>query len=372
MGRRILLTAITALALLLVDTRPGASAETAAAVASPMFTIRNLGAFPGDFAGAAFGLNNWGDAVGYSLTFDPANFMPQRPDLFANHQVLRFHSMPSEPRPLDRGVALAINDAGVAIGYAFGPKGPTHAAQFAPNATSDLGTLLESGNSYASGINNLGQIVGYADAILSDNGIEIHAARYAGGRVIDLGILSSGGNSYATAINDQGVAVGYASTATGAIHAVRFVNGTVIDLGTPAGGAASMALGINNSGQAVGAAEFSAGVTHAALFANGLIQDLGTLPGGSGSIATAVNNLGQAVGSSSNASGAQRPVLFANGQVIDLGTFAGITAAHPTAINDLGQIVGTVDLVSVDTDYIRTLGVMWTPAAGFAPPAKRP
>ena len=371
MGR---LVWLTALMLLLVDTRASASAEMPAAVVSPMFTIRNLGAFPGDFEGAAYGLNNWGDAVGTSVTFDPSAFMPQRPDLFANHKVLRFHTMPTETPPLDRGAAFSINDDGVAVGYAYAAKGPTHAAQFAPSATSDLGTLLEYGNSYALGINNLGQSVGYADAVQTDNGILQHATLYAGGRIIDLGTLVSGGYSYANAINDQGIAVGYASTATGTMHAVRFASGTVTDLGTPPGGASSFASGINTAGQVVGYAEFSAGVTHAALFANGTITDLGTLPGGSGSIATAINNLGQAVGSSTDATGTQRPVLFANGQVIDLGTFAGITAAFPSAINDQGQIVGTVDIVNIYyLDYSpTTLGVMWTPASRASLPRRAP
>ncbi|GGF35114.1 hypothetical protein GCM10011611_46710 [Aliidongia dinghuensis] len=354
--------AAVALALLAA---PGASAETAQPAAVPSsFTIRNLGAFPGDYSGDAAGINNWGDAVGYSLTDDFVNFVPVRPVLFANRQVFRFHSLPYEPPGFDRGSAVAINDEGVAVGTVFAAKGPTHAAQFAPSATSDLGTVLPDGNSYATGINNRGQVVGYADAVLGENGILTHAVRYAGGKVIDLGVLPGGSYSYATGINDQGVAVGYATTATGSLHAVSFANGQIADLGVPPGGSSSMALGINNQGQAVGSADFGTGASHAALFANGTITDLGTLPGGANSVATAINNLGQAVGWSDNGTGFSRPVLFVRGQVIDLGTFAGITNAYPAAINDLGQVVGTVELaISPDPDLQRTLGVMWTPAA---------
>ena len=375
--KRIGFPAAAAVLALLILARPTgvttapAEAATRSVVSSPFFNIRNLGAFPGDFSGSAQGLNNWGDAVGFSQTFDLADGMPQRATLFANRQVLRFHSMPAETPGLDRGVALAVNDQGVAVGYAYGFKGPFHAARFAPSATSDLGILPGGSDSYATAINNPGEIVGYGDTAPGENGSATHAIRFAGGAAIDLGVLIPGGSSYATGINDRGIIVGYASAPLGNTHAVSFVDGKVVDFGPPPGGFNSAAAGINNQGQAVGWADFGDGPIHAALFANGAITDLGTLPGGRSSAAAAINNLGQAVGWSDDGTGIARPVLFVAGRVIDLGTFAGVTNCYPSAINDRGQVVGTVELLNPpDIDLPRTLAVLWTPAAQAVLPAQ--
>lgn len=327
------------------------------------FIIRNLGALPGDYLASASGINNAGAAVGYSLTLDFVNFNPVRPVMFFNRNVFL---LPTNPQHdlfgLDRGAAVAINDQPVAVGTVFGAKGPTHAARFVGSGATDLGTLLPDGNSYATSINNQGDIVGYADAVVGENGIQQHAVRYAGGVVTDLGILPGGGYSIATSINAHGVAVGYASIATGEPHAVRFAGGRIIDLGVPRHGSDSQAFGINNQGLAVGSANFGGGADHAALFANGSITDLGVLPGGTTSTATAINRNGHAVGWSDNGTGFVHPVMFAHRRVLDLGTPAGITDAFPAGVNDLDQVVGTVRVASSPIpDTEQTLAVTWTP-----------
>jgi probable HAF family extracellular repeat protein len=60
---------------------------------------------------------------------------------------------------------FGINRSGVIAGYSATTSGSIHAALW-PNYTGspqDLGTLPGGVNSYARGINNLGQVVGYAD-----------------------------------------------------------------------------------------------------------------------------------------------------------------------------------------------------------------
>ena len=329
------------------------------------FVIANLGALPGDYAASASGINNAGAVVGYSVTFDPTDFNPTRPVMFQNRTVFQLHTLPSDGPPgLDFGAAVAINDQPVAVGTVFNPKGPIHAARFVGSGTTDLGTLPFGGNSYATSINNLGEIVGYAEAAAGENGILSHAVHYAGGAVTDLGVLPGGSDSFATSINGQGVAVGYASTASGAFHAVRFDAGGIVDFGVPKGGAASRALAINARGLAVGAADFGTGIEHAASFKPGQITDLGLLPGGTTSIATAINSAGHAVGWADNGTGFFRPVLFASGQVFDLGVPRGITDAFPAGINDLDQVVGTVNVASSPiADQQQTLAARWTPTA---------
>jgi len=361
-----------ALAPLIIANATAAWAEgvDAATTIPCNFVVKNLGALPGDYAGSASGINNAGAVVGYSVTFDPTDFDPERPVMFQDRTVFLLHTLPNGAPGLDFGAAVAINDQPVAVGTVFNPKGPSHAARFVGSGTTDLGTLPFGGNSYATSINNLGEIVGYAEAVAGQNGILSHAVHYAGGTVTDLGVLPGGSQSFAASINDQGVAVGYALTASGAFHAVRFDAGGIVDFGVPSGGTESRALAINNQGLAVGAADFGTGIDHAASFEPGAITDLGTLPGGTTSIATAINSKGHAVGWADNGTKVFRPVLFTNGGVFDLGLPTGIANAFPAGINDLDEVVGTVDVASSPIpDAPQTLAVSWTPTASCPLPS---
>jgi probable HAF family extracellular repeat protein len=61
--------------------------------------------------------------------------------------------------------AFGINNTGMISGFGGTATGIVHAVRWShyTDAPLDLGTLLPGGNSYARGINNLGQVVGYAD-----------------------------------------------------------------------------------------------------------------------------------------------------------------------------------------------------------------
>ena len=74
----------------------------------------------------------------------------------------------------------------------------------------DLGALMGN-HSYAQGINNQGQVVGYWDAT---NGA--HAFLYQAGTVSDLGLLGlESTNNYALSINNVGQVVGFSETTNG-------------------------------------------------------------------------------------------------------------------------------------------------------------
>ena len=109
----------------------------------------------------------------------------------------------------------------------------------------DLGTTL-GGDSFATGINTSGQVVGYSYA---DTGWPSHAFLYTNGVITDLGTLG-GEFSYAYDINDNGQVVGVSVNGTGT-RAFIYSNGFMTALGT-LGGTWSAAYGINNSGQIIG------------------------------------------------------------------------------------------------------------------------
>ena len=111
--------------------------------------------------------------------------------------------------------------------------------------------------------------------------------------VTDLGTLPDFPFTYATGINDNGQVVGYGfGNGTFLTHAFLFSNGTLTDLGV--GLPSSKAYGINNNGQIVG------GNGGAFLYSgSGPMQDLGKLPGAPPFAeygASGINDSGQVVG----------------------------------------------------------------------------
>ena len=80
----------------------------------------------------------------------------------------------------------------------------------------------------------------------------------------DLGTLG-GTVSYARGINDSGQVVGYSYTSSGIYHAFLWQNGSMTDLGT-LGGTESYAYGINNNGWIVGESYDASGYSHAVIW----------------------------------------------------------------------------------------------------------
>jgi len=199
----------------------------------------------------------------------------------------------------------------------------------------DLGVIGNGPNSFPVGMNNLGEVVGYADTYTRYS----HAFLYTGsGPLINLG--SFGGDysvSSAQAINDQGTVVGYSDTSAGGSpeHAFLYTgNGPIQDLGT-LGGAASEALDINNSGQIVGVSQVAGGNDDGFLYSgNGPMVDLGPYR------AILINDSGQVVANNGSAGSLHTYISSGGtGTWVDIGSLGGVETA-PYGMNNRGAIVG--------------------------------
>jgi probable HAF family extracellular repeat protein len=262
--------------------------------------------------------------------------------------------------------ATAINDAGQVAGIS--PVfGATHAFLYSGGVMQDLGNL-GGYNIGVYGMNNLGEVVGWADTPRQIGYGPNHAFLYSGGVMHDLGTLG-GLLSQANAINDSGDVVGESylgpNINSNIEHAFLYRNGIMRDLGTLQPGGLSWATAINASGEITGSAGFmpSSGgwYPHAFLYANGVMTDLGT-PSTSVTYATGINASGQIVGWGYPAArGGDYAFLYtpASGMldlnsILPLNSGWVVTNAH--AINDAGQIVGTGKYQGQDSSFVLTIG----------------
>jgi probable HAF family extracellular repeat protein len=231
-----------------------------------------------------------------------------------------------------RSWATALNNAGQVIGMGGG------SFLYSEGALIDIGSLNAQGQgSRANALNASGQVTGTS---LNDS-LTNNAFLYSGGTMISLGgfdpsLASKYSEGYA--LNDAGQVVGVATSASSHFHAFLYSNGAMADLGVLPGDTESGALGINTAGQIFGYSSIVNGDIHGFVYANGQLTALGTL-GGSFSFPVAMNEMGQIVGRSAISTGDTHAFRYFGGQMTDLGTLGG-TYSEALAINDAGQIAG--------------------------------
>jgi uncharacterized repeat protein (TIGR02543 family) len=195
--------------------------------------------------------------------------------------------------------ARGINASGQVVGK-FETAGAGRAFLYSGSSLVDLGTL-GGRDSDAFGINTSGHVVGNSRKADETQ----RAFLYANSRMTDLGTLGGVGSSYATAINDNGQVVGGADVDDrGTSHAFRcdaYAASIMHDLGC-LGGAYnySRASAINAIGQVVGASSFDdTGAAHAFIYSSTMtdLNDLiDPLSGWMLYEATGINDAGQIVG----------------------------------------------------------------------------
>lgn len=257
-----------------------------------------------------------------------------------------------------RSFATGINDGGQVVGFSTTSTAGYYSGGQAFFAAAD-GTIHTLGGtgSRAFGVNSSGQVAGMnaGTAFITDaNGGALHS----------LGTLTGSGSSYGTGINDKGQVVGFSSSAAGSPHAfVTDVNGGAMhDLGALYGGS-SYASGINEHGQVVGSSVFKASsglvVSHAFITdADGTMRDLGSLDNrvaGMSSFATGVNDNGIVVGYGMSSGGWHAFITGTNGQgMYDLNSLvSGLSLSYAWGVNNENQVLaqgsGGMYLIGLNT-----------------------
>ena len=217
-------------------------------------------------------------------------------------------------------------------------------------------------NSYATAVNNRGEIVGWAENSVIDatcntavQTLQFRAAMWEpDGTMKELPPLPGDSTSAATAINDRGQVVGISGACgiavggVSAAHSVLWQNGVPAEIPNLGGPAWNTPTAINNKGTVVGfslpAGQEGTRNFEAFLWtqAGGLVR-LGKLPGDIRAEALGVNEKNQVVGLSRGGRNVFRAFLWQNGVMTDLNclTVPGSPfLLFANDINDSGEISG--------------------------------
>jgi probable HAF family extracellular repeat protein len=251
---------------------------------------------------------------------------------------------------------------------AFFPPGPNNSGYTCLGFVWEDGEMralptLGGNNGFATGANNRGHVVGWAENTVRDptcvapQVLQFRAVIWGPRRdhIEELPLIPGDTSSAATAINNRGQVVGISGTCDQAVgrhtarHAVLWDRGRVTDIGNLGSDTWNTPMAINEHGDIVGFANQPGSDPDAPVFRAFLwtkhdgIQELGTLPGDLSSQALGINKRGQVVGVSSGPNG-PRAFLWENGVMKDLNSLKapGYVGLLEVAgdINDDGEITG--------------------------------
>ncbi|MBW4597893.1 MAG: DUF3466 family protein [Brasilonema angustatum HA4187-MV1] len=220
----------------------------------------------------------------------------------------------------DYSYATDINNFGQVIfdsGKGSSNGSPDRAFLYTNDQVTEIKPLSGDSDIAVTSINNFGQVVG--NSVNENNFTGNNPLLYSQGRTQSLVALN---NAIPYAINDKGEIVGGAQKN----GPFLYKNGTVVNFGTEG----TVAYDINNQSQVVGILN----TNKAFLYQNGTTTALGTLPGDNYSSAEGINDKGQVVGVSA-------PTSISNGQAF--------LYSSSTNLINLGRLFPT-DLYSVALD----------------------
>jgi probable HAF family extracellular repeat protein len=319
-----------------------------ASAAAQTYTATDLGSL-GTFETFAFALNDSRRVAGYSyVSLVPGPGFTRHAFLWQNGQMQDLGLLPGGTYSW----ATDINEAGQVCGHADDASGAQHPVLYRNGVLEDLGSPGRGGE--ARGMNDLAEIAGYYVTDASD----IHATFWSDATgLVDLTAETKASQGLAEDVNGHTQVVGWSHGTpcggpSGFIgpRATLWENPgtgwTATDLGTLGSACFSHAYDINEAGQVVGESGGFGGT--AVLWQKSStgawqIQSLGTL-GGTYSQAHAINNRGQVVGQAQISGGVYHAFLWQCGSLIDLNSRipagSGWVLNAATGINDLGEIVG--------------------------------
>jgi probable HAF family extracellular repeat protein len=297
------------------------------------YVVQDLGVLPGHSSSVAWGINQKGDVVGWSMGADGTSAF-----LYTDAAgLVKLPGLPDRPR----AIARDLNDGGQIVGTAnAGGVDLGHAVLWTNGSIKDLGTLGTGSYSEGWAVNNFGQVVG--SSYTNGASFGVHGFLFTQARgMVDLTPNSDTGS--ALDINDAGQVTGYKTATGGNYHAFRWKGGTFVDLGVLSGFAHSFGYAINELGQVAGNSTSASGNSERFFrsISGGGLQNLGGT--GEHNVAWGINRLGNVVGT--RGSSQSRAVLFTDaGGLRDIGSLIDpslgwvLLGAHD--INDAGQIVG--------------------------------
>lgn len=252
------------------------------------------------------------------------------------------------------GTAHDVNSYGVTVGSAWIGAGD-RALWWSPTAGLDTLPPLNAGDprSVATGINDLGRIVGYA---MSAENVYVPVVWSSSTATpASLGSLVAGRSSQAHDINRAGMIVGTADVATGVTRAVVWTAaGTMLSIDP--GSTGSTAVAVNDSGKVAGSRKVSGRWRAYVWTQAGGFQMLPI--GGDSSVAADINTRGDVAGSFWEYGQRRAFVWSPRTGLNDLGTFDESWGAA-YAINDVGTVAG-----EKSDFYGKKTGLVWTVRSG--------
>ena len=253
--------------------------------------------------------------------------------------------------------AEGLNNSGEIVGIYVGANGVTYGFLYSDGTFTTIDDPSSVGNTYAYGINDAGQIVGSYGVntvtLLEGTVSGSLGFLYSDGSFTNLNVPASSGSqfggpgTYASGINDSGEVVGSFTVITsepeingtsGFLYSGGNYAGLQDTSGEVYGLRYTIASGINPSGQIVGSFENGSGV-HGFLYSGGTYTNIDDPSATMGTVASGINDSGQIVGTFYNATGAHG-FLYSGGTYTTLDDPLATQGTIATGINDLGQFVG--------------------------------
>ncbi|MFT4709873.1 MAG: putative HAF family extracellular repeat protein [Bacteroidia bacterium] len=323
----------------------------------------------GDLGGGesvAFGLNDVGQVVGWSTLAGctTSNGAPcRRAFLWQGGLMIDLGKLPGD----EESFARAINNSGTIVGTSesdiIAGSGTFHAVSWNWGVITPLPDLGK-GTSFVHDINESGQMIGHSRELVSDRD---HVAIWNGGVVTDLGANESHTYNRGHGINDAGDVVGFAWNLFQPNDSIQNDGAWKVIGGEDSPWQNSEAMDINNAGHRVGYQAFPSGSWHGAMWMPGDKSpiDAGLLPGMSVGELHDVNESGLAVGSSYEYGPPflSRATSFDGTTLVDLNDHmpAGSSATlfEAREVNENGDIAGTATVNGLFRAFLLTRMEQW-------------